>query len=952
MGFWGSAANRVRGLLKWDKDRVAITLAKGNTASTAPGSGFDLLQSYGHDQLQDYLRIENDLMARYVDAEQMDEFPETSCIVNSTIIPTPSGPDNKLSIKELMEIRERDPNFKLYVYTLDHESKRVKVALASGPKKTGDKQAVYKVTFEEYRSTGETWSITATGSHLFMLRDGSYRKVLDLEAGDRLMPCTFQHNSTTGYLTVYEPLITTPAKGARYNYVHKITMEAVVGRSLVNAEVVHHKDRNKKNPFVGNLELTTLREHVAEHVNNKEDEAKRIAKVSAGLVKKWSDQKFRHRVALAQRSDQVTWLAKDRQRYIDKDQGIISQAHREAISRSCKIPLAKDVIEATLRSAASLKQAAERMGVSWMTIYRRMDEFGIDRNILGSNLDVPTPGSDGYDNHRITSVEYVGDEDVYDIEVPKYHNFAAGDAGGSYVFIHNSALDIYADDTTQVDALTNKTVWADAPDRTVKEVLTDLFDVRLRLDEEAWSDARTLSKYGQEFNELLVTDDGLVGTNYLPPPTMRRIEGRRGELYGYIQDTKGKFGYQTSEFQALLAQRASMGNTFDQDNHVTALEDWEVVHTRLRGKQKRSLYGTGVLDSGRWIWKRLMLLEDSAMIYELERAPQRYAFYIDTGDMPPKEAFAYLNKVRQQYKKQKFFNPNTNSLDLRQSPLSSSDDFFVSVRKGESATKIDVLNSPKWNSTETLDYFRLKLFAAIKVPMSYLGFADTIGKGALSQQDVRFARTVLRIQRELRNGYARMGRIHLAALNIDPRAIDFEVYMTVPGSVFELAQLEARNAKADFAGRMSQFVSMHWILSKVFGLSDDEVEYIIKQRHEEQLDDAEIQAKAMGLSVTAQGEAQSAIAGQQGPAQPGSPQAESVRQALREMGGLSRLWPQRRQTYGYKPITEQELFHGNRDHEKRIEDNWEKVFKTNTAVTNRLTELRELINELRLARPR
>lgn len=515
----------------------------------------------------------------------------------------------------------------------------------------------------------------------------------------------------------------------------------------------------------------------------------------------------------------------------------------------------------------------------------------------------------------------------------------------------SSALDAYADDATQSDPLTNKTVWVDAPDRTVKEIVTDLFDVRLRVEEESWPKARTLCKYGQDYEEMLVTDDGLVGLNYLPPPTMRRIEGRRGELYGFLQDWKGRFGYSPSEFQEILAQRSARGNDpSSNEGTVTALEDWEVVHTRLRGKQRRSLYGTGVLDAGRWIWKRLMLLEDAAMIYELQRAPQRYAFNIDVGDMPPKEALAYLNKVRQQYKKVKFWNPTTQSLDLRQAPLDQDQDFFLAVRNGIKSSSVDVLNSPKWNSTETLDYFRLKLFASIKVPMAYLGYADMVGKGTLAQQDQRFARSVLRVQRELRNAYKRMGRVHLAALNIDPRAVDFEVYMTVPGSIFELAQLEVRNAKADFAGRMSQFVSMHWILSKVFGLSDDEVEYIVNQRHDEQMQDAEIQAKAMGLQMQEQGKVQQSMAGQ-APAAPNTAAAQEQREQLRQISGLSRIWPQRRQFYGYKPITEQELFRGHRDHEKMVEDNFEKLFKQDIGFANRITEIRDLVQELRMTMP-
>jgi hypothetical protein len=356
-----------------------------------------------------------------------------------------------------------------------------------------------------------------------------------------------------------------------------------------------------------------------------------------------------------------------------------------------------------------------------------------------------------------------------------------------------------------------------------------------------------------------------------------------------------------------------------------------------------------------------MLLEDAAMVYRLQRAPERYAFYVDVGDLPPKEAFAYLNKVRQQYKKTKFYNPTTGKLDLKFNPLSQDEDFFLPIRKGVQGTRIDVLGSPSWQSMDDIEYFRLKLFAAIKVPKTYLGFAESTAKGVLSQEDVRFARTVLRLQRELRNGLRKMARVHLAALNIDPAMVDYEIYMTVPSSIFELAQLEVRNAKADFAGRMSQFVSLHWILQKIFGLSDEEIEFIIGQRHDEMLADAEIQAKAMGVQQMHQANVQQQIGAQQqaaqvaaqaATAQPGTQTAQEAQQWLREIGSLSRLWPQRRQLLGYQPITERELFRGNRDHEKRMEDNLEKVLKNDRQLAHRLNELGELVHEIRGAMPR
>lgn len=534
-----------------------------------------------------------------------------------------------------------------------------------------------------------------------------------------------------------------------------------------------------------------------------------------------------------------------------------------------------------------------------------------------------------------------------------------------------SAIDIFADDATQIDSIQNRSVWVDSPDKTVQEIGTDLLEKRLRMEEELWPMARTLVKYGNDYSEMLIANDGVVGLNFLPPPTMRRIEGRRGELFGFVQDFKGRFGYSPDEFKQILAQRAATGESGQGWDKMTALEDWEVVHSRLRTKQRRAIYGHSVLEPARWIWKRLMLLEDAAMVYRLQRAPERYAFYIDVGDLPPKEAFAYLNKVRQQYKKTKFYNPNTGKLDLKFNPLSQDEDFFLPIRKGVQGTRIDVLGSPSWQHMDDIEYFRLKLFAAIKVPKTYLGFAETTAKGVLSQEDVRFARTVLRLQRELRSGMSKMIRVHLAALNVNPAAVEYNIYMTVPSSIFELAQLEVRNARADFAGRMSQFVSQHWILQKIFGLSDSEIEYLIKERHEEQLADGQVQAEIMKMQGEAQAELQAqaaqaqqaAMAAQPGAAppgalqaaqqmQPGSPQAAEARQLLRQMGGLSRTWPLTRQAIGYRPINEQELFAGNRDHEKRMEDNFEKVFKHNSGMAKRIGELGEFIRELQHAMPR
>ena len=2097
MGFFGNVGPKIRNLLRWDKERIALNLAKGGTASSFPTSGFDLLQAYGYDVLSDYLKLEHDLMTRYVDYEEMDDYPELAsaidiyaddaCITSDTEIPLLDG-----TVETVGSLYDRVARNE-WIYAFDTAKKRVVAGQFDRVDVIAESLPVYKVTFRD--RDGNIGYIKATDNHKFLMLNGKYQPTSALNPGDRLMALFKFVYRNKNRKQDYEQVLVEPF-ARRWQSTHRMVLESL-GTRIPEGHVVHHKDHDGLNNTPHNLGALPLEDHVNEHRRFGASNPRFRSDITADDVLGVLADGFVSKKAIEERLGcgfrVVERLVKE---LGYKNWTELKAEHFGLDRRSRGHESSPDTLEKYDRIVSSLVEAirtdgdisffgaCERLSVPRWIAERAITKTGHES---WSHLKVASGGTlapgrfssvvcqDSLPNDVVISVEPAGEERIFDLvnSVPT-HNFAAGH-DGRYVFIKN----------TQTESLKNRTVWVDSDDKTVGEIVTDCFDNRLRIDEEMWSMARTLAKYGQDYEEMLVTQDGLVGLNFLPPPTMRRIEGRRGELFGFVQDFKSRFGYclakgsrvwganacaaiqdfderkavvaykdgaqvplglvkrhangvkkvfkvktlhrtvfltedhpvlavqmggqpkwtkvkdlkivrfngakhgidqkrsskiiistrmpqgevpewsaiwsedpfddakgsakrkevalpgrvtpefcrlfgfllgdgwleegdsqrvsyargeypelndrydalmrslgldvsiredgaqsrvtsvrlvrllkslgwisgaeykrvpswvyglpekhrdeflwgfidadgwdekqegkrerhsfeianyelardlknlidglgykcgnigcrerepgtvirkvvdgqvisektiqsqlpcyyasftddkfdeqfvaenvlsisyyedaevydlevkdpahnfiadgvvvhnSPDEFKNLLAQRMAYGDSANPADRVVAMEDWEVLHMRLRSKHRRSIYGYSVLEPARWIWKRLMLLEDAAMVYRLQRAPERYAFYVDVGDMPPKEAFAYLNKTRQQYKKTKFYNPqcltaetcitcldgvdrsmaelardfgdkefwvysydlesgrvvpgkaskprktgekqpvwrivldngatvrctgnhpflmrdgsykaantlgygdslmpmylsrgsegtlgywtyrepstkkreyvhqmvaravlgedyaksglhahhidhnkknntpdnlvgktpsehmlehpenamqgwygyrkrvlddaefrteiagrlqkwrdeypeeakasasahgrkvmelrkaeakdgqagileiiecevvrdplvvaeelverlngnpefvglygalptttkseistgclhaflkrqgfdgfkdfknkktgqarwrnrtyggeptaerqqvmnhkvvavyfegyedvynldvekyhnfaltagvfthNTGKLDLRFNPLGQDEDFFIPIRKGVQTSRVEVLGAPSWQHMEDIEYFRLKLFSAIKVPKVYLGFAEGTAKGVLcfsgdtkvplldgrtltmkevaeefgpdgkfhvyscdekgmivpgeahgcqvtrpnaevwelelddgskiratpdhpfmmrdgsykelqelragdslmplyrceasgdhrmdklagyemiehpatesfeythrmvarniwgerwwegengdeyvchhssfdkknndprhlskiekvehvkfhaemvektlkrpdvmakrkeaqrawacseenrellsrncklakqkldvwrrsdrhrsmksdqmrgqwadrgsaiamarsgkasnlyrsdaslerltavcrdyrctsfnqaakwsgysynlirrllkdagittegfakqhfcfeeirtsaashnhkvksirfvghedcydftvetyhnfavgattddgqvseiiahnSQEDVRFARTVLRLQRELRNGLKKMGRVHLAALNVNPAAVNFEVYMTVPSSIFELAQLEVRNAKADFAARMSQFVSLHWILQKVFGLSDHEIEFIIKQRHEEQLGDAEIQAKAMGFQMKEQGTAQqkqmqqqqAMQAGQQQAgaeqqavqAEPGSPQAAEARMRLREYGGLSQLWPLRRQQYGYKPITERELFQGNRDHEKRMEDNMGKVLKSSNALSSRVTELGELLHEIRHSMP-
>jgi hypothetical protein len=305
---------------------------------------------------------------------------------------------------------------------------------------------------------------------------------------------------------------------------------------------------------------------------------------------------------------------------------------------------------------------------------------------------------------------------------------------------------------------------------------------------------------------------------------------------------RGRFGYSWKEVESIISGEGKSSK------QLTVFEPWEVVNFRLRGKSLSGAYGHSILDAARWPFRRLVMAEDSALVHTLTKAPGRLAFYVDVGDLPPAQAMAYLNEVKKGYKKKKFMN-SSGKMDFRRNPIAPDEDIFIPMRSGQESTRIEPMSTAEWQSTELLEYLRGKLFSAIKVPRAHLGLSGESSRASLAQEDVRFARTVLRLQKEVKNGVRRICRVHLAAKGIDPDTVGFDVKMTIPSTLFELAQIELRNAQADNASRLSEFFEKEWILQNVFDFSEASASGVAKgKRQEVRADmraDAEVQASIM-----------------------------------------------------------------------------------------------------------
>lgn len=373
-----------------------------------------------------------------------------------------------------------------------------------------------------------------------------------------------------------------------------------------------------------------------------------------------------------------------------------------------------------------------------------------------------------------------------------------------------SALDIYADEMTTNNELTAM-LNIKCANEEIKSVLESLYYKTLNIDSNLFSWSRNMCKYGDFFLYLDIDEKiGITSAFGLPSNQIERLEGKDVTNSNYVQ-----------------FQWNSGGLTF---------ENWQVAHFRILGNDKHSPYGTSVLDSARRIWRQLTLLEDAMMAYRITRSPERKVFYIDVGNIPPEDVEQYMQKVMTQMKRNQILDSNTGRVDLRYNPTSVDEDFFIPVRGGVNNTKIEGLPGGQFTSAiEDVKYLRDKLFAALKVPMSYLirGEGATEDKATLAQKDIRFARTIQRLQRVVIAELEKIGIIHLYTLGFrGTDLISFKLSLNNPSKIAALQELEHWKVKFDVAANATEgYFSKRWVSQNIFGLSDEQVVKIQREMY-------------------------------------------------------------------------------------------------------------------------
>ena len=410
-----------------------------------------------------------------------------------------------------------------------------------------------------------------------------------------------------------------------------------------------------------------------------------------------------------------------------------------------------------------------------------------------------------------------------------------------------ASLDIYADDATQPNA-EGRSIWIKASDAKLADELNRLLKA-LNMDNVIWGIARNLAKYGNSFEEVIYSEsDGVISLVPIKVPTVRVIATKRGETVAYLQLPEKRKVTNIHLLTQLLRKKLKGEDVDELTKQVkklglTILEPFEVVHFKLQSRRD-SVYGYSILEGNRWTFRYLKLMEDALLVHKLTRANPRYVVYFDLGNLTGQKARRYAHEIKMQFKRRRFVNPKTGLVDVSFNPFSNEDDIFIPVTREREKTRVDVLATPEINWVDDVDYFRKKQQSALKVPQRYLGGEEAPGRSTLSQEDMRFARSVMRLQQALKAGVEFLCHLHLIARGMEDKVGKFEVCMESPSAVFELAKAEVWSTRVDVASRLAELFSRKYGVQQVFGLSDDEYIRLNQERQAEKEQDAVIDAVA------------------------------------------------------------------------------------------------------------
>jgi len=384
-----------------------------------------------------------------------------------------------------------------------------------------------------------------------------------------------------------------------------------------------------------------------------------------------------------------------------------------------------------------------------------------------------------------------------------------------------SALDIISDECTLKNEM-GEVLQIRSSDEDIQKILYNLFYDVLNVEFNLWSWVRQMCKYGDFFLKLEIAEK--FGVYNVIPYTAYHIERQEG--YNKDAPSSVRFRYNPDGYVGGGYGQYGLPNTNTDNSTGIIFDNYEMAHFRLLTDVNYLPYGRSYIEPARKLFKQYVLMEDAMLIHRISRAPEKRIFYINVGAIPPNEVENFMKKTISTMKKTPYINEQTGEYNLKYNMQNMLEDFYIPVRGNDQTTKIDTTKGLEYNGIEDVIYLREKLFAALKVPKAFMGYEkDLSGKATLAAEDIRFARTIDRLQRILLSELYKIALVHLYTQGFKGETLtNFELFLTTPSIIYDQERVSLMKEKVELSKLMTeaQLFSSDFIYQTIWHLSEDQ----------------------------------------------------------------------------------------------------------------------------------
>jgi len=388
-----------------------------------------------------------------------------------------------------------------------------------------------------------------------------------------------------------------------------------------------------------------------------------------------------------------------------------------------------------------------------------------------------------------------------------------------------SALDIISDECTLKNDM-GEVLQIRSSNEDTQKILYNLFYDVLNIEFNLWSWIRQMCKYGDFFIKLEIAEK--FGVYNVIPYTAYHI--MREEHYDPANPAEVRYRFNPDGFSGGATGHYGVTGqgTYSTNKNDSSIyfDNYEMAHFRLITDVNYLPYGRSYLEPARKLFKQYVLMEDAMLIHRIVRAPEKRVFYVNVGSIPPNEVENFMQKTISQMKRTPFQDPQTGEYNLKYNLQNSLEDFYIPIRGNDTTTKIDTTKGLDYTAIDDVVYLRDKLFAALKVPKAFMGYEkDLTGKATLAAEDIRFARTIDRIQRIILSELNKIALVHLYTQGYRNESLtNFELSLTTPSIIYDQERIALMREKVSLAKDIidGKLLPTDWIYDNVFHLSQDQ----------------------------------------------------------------------------------------------------------------------------------